>query len=67
MKTKYHWTKYLPELRLWIEFMPFFSLRTEAMYQRYESKTRSFLDVRVTLWKWKFHFDTYFREADFIN
>lgn len=59
---KRNWTRYLPELRIVIELQPFFSLRTEALCQQYDSMTRSFLRFYVSVWKWKFSFDSYYRD-----
>ena len=58
---KKHWTRYLPELLVHIDMLPIFSLHTDAMYQRYDSMTRSFLCVRISIFKWRWSFDTYYK------
>lgn len=59
-KTSYKWRKYLPNIALGIR-LPFFTLETRAMYERYDAMIVEWVSVYIKIYKWSFDFKWYWK------
>lgn len=57
---KPHWTKYLPNLGLFIT-LPFFSVKTVLLCESFNELTVEWTRIEIRVWKWDFEFRLYKR------